>query len=185
MLGLSVAHGEWAFWAAGAPPSDAGSYCAQQAKGSANKTCAPNTRYHTNIDHGSICPTAYCVSNVTGEIAFCTSALGVPEQINIQIAGPDAVVVVIGVRRRGNGGAEARGRVPGESAALELDAGQEAHEDGAAPRGVRGPVRGVGRRGPPGDDLRARSGVDFDPDSRRSSRSPWSRGFLLIASVAG
>ena len=28
-----------AFWAAGAPPADAGSYCAQQAKGSANKTC--------------------------------------------------------------------------------------------------------------------------------------------------
>jgi len=84
-----------AFWADGKPPADAGSFCAQQARGSANKTCAPfsPTAAKPNIDHGSICPTAYCVSALSGEIEFCTSAQGVPEQVNIQIAGPDAVVV--------------------------------------------------------------------------------------------
>ena len=81
-----------AFWADGKPPVDAGSFCAQQARGSANKTCAPTTA-KPNIDHGSICPTAYCVSALSGELEFCNSALGVPEQVNIQIAGSDAVVL--------------------------------------------------------------------------------------------
>ena len=75
-------------WANGAPPANAGAYCAQQAKGSVNRTCAQNS-----LNHGSICPTSYCISNATGVLALCTSADGVPEQVNVQIAGPDAVVV--------------------------------------------------------------------------------------------
>jgi hypothetical protein len=45
------------------------------------------------FQHGSTCPLSYCISKTTGDIALCTSAHGVPEQVNIQIAGPDAVVV--------------------------------------------------------------------------------------------
>ena len=45
------------------------------------------------ISHGSACPTSYCVSRITGEVAFCSSGFGIPEQVNVQIAGPDAVVV--------------------------------------------------------------------------------------------
>ena len=35
------------------------------------------------MDHGNVCPTSYCMSNRTGTlaVAFCTSALGVPEQV--------------------------------------------------------------------------------------------------------
>jgi hypothetical protein len=81
-----------AFWANGSPPTDAGSFCAQQAKGSANHSCGPIDSPNVG-SHGSTCPTSYCVSQTTGEIAFCTSAYGVPEQVNVQIAGPDAVVI--------------------------------------------------------------------------------------------
>ena len=76
-------------WANGAPPANAGAYCAQQAKGSVNSTCAQAG----GLRHGSICPTSYCISNATGVLTFCTSADGVPEQVNVQIASPDAVVV--------------------------------------------------------------------------------------------
>jgi hypothetical protein len=86
-----------ALWAEGKPPANAGAFCAQQAKGSTNKTCGPpgHRDVFVNMDHGNVCPTSYCMSNRTGTlaVAFCTSALGVPEQINVQIAGPDAVVV--------------------------------------------------------------------------------------------
>ena len=83
-----------AFWAEGHPPADAGAFCAQQAKGSINKTCGPpGIHPFTNMCHGNICPTSYCISNATKVLTFCTSAYGVPEQVNIQIAGPDAVVV--------------------------------------------------------------------------------------------
>lgn len=82
-----------AFWAEGKPPADAASYCAQQAKGSANSSCWGNLPGEHGMSHGSVCPTSYCVSKVTGEIAFCSSAFGVPEQVNVQIAGPDSVVV--------------------------------------------------------------------------------------------
>ena len=76
------------FWSTGKPPANAGAYCAQQAKGSVNATCA-----QASLGHGSICPTSYCMSKATGKLALCTSALGIPEQVNVQIAGPDAVVV--------------------------------------------------------------------------------------------
>jgi len=76
-------------WANGAPPANAGAHCAQQAKGSVNKECA----VAGGLRHGSICPTSYCISNATRKLAFCTSADGVPEQVNVQIAGPDAVIV--------------------------------------------------------------------------------------------
>ena len=82
-----------AFWAHGAPPTGAGAFCAQQAKGSANSSCWGTLPGAHGISHGSACPTSYCISKSTGEIAFCTSASGVPEQVNVQVAGPDAVVV--------------------------------------------------------------------------------------------
>jgi hypothetical protein len=76
------------FWAEGKAPDNAGAFCAQQAKGSVEPTCV-----QSSLNHGSVCPTSYCMSNSTGKLALCTSADGVPEQINVQIAGPDAVVV--------------------------------------------------------------------------------------------
>eukprot|EP01047_Picozoa_sp_COSAG01_P049027 COSAG01_NODE_4819_length_4719_cov_3.955628_1_plen_609_part_00 len=36
---------------------------------------------------------AYCVSAVTGKLALCTSGFGVPEQVNVQIASGDTVVI--------------------------------------------------------------------------------------------
>ena len=76
------------FWAEGKAPDNAGAFCAQQAKGSVEGTCV-----QSSLSHGSICPTSYCMSNSTGKLALCTSANGVPEQVNVQIAGPDAVVI--------------------------------------------------------------------------------------------
>ena len=37
---------------------------------------------------------SYCVSKLTGNVTLCTSGhLGIPEQVNVQIAGPDSVVL--------------------------------------------------------------------------------------------
>eukprot|EP00755_Sulcionema_specki_P013817 Sspe_Gene.55011::Locus_30304_Transcript_1_1_Confidence_1.000_Length_1890::g.55011::m.55011 len=68
------------YWVHGKPPADAGANCAQMGKGN-----PMNANAHT--------ASAYCVSKTSGKLEFCTSATGVPEQINIQIASPDTVVV--------------------------------------------------------------------------------------------
>ena len=75
------------YWANGKPPADAGSFCAQQAKGSAMNPCV-----QSSLDHGSICPHSYCIT-ANGTQVQCQSVTGVPEQINLQIASPNSVVV--------------------------------------------------------------------------------------------
>jgi hypothetical protein len=74
-------------WAAGKPPADAANHCAQQAKGSAESPCV-----QSSLDHGSICPQSYCITANLTQVQ-CRSTTGVPEQINIQIASPNSVVV--------------------------------------------------------------------------------------------
>jgi hypothetical protein len=76
----------------------AGSSCVQQGRG--------NPAFAGCYNGGSSTPTsngvgnctghyvsAYCVSRRTGKLSLCTSGFGIPEQVNIQIAGVDTVVV--------------------------------------------------------------------------------------------
>jgi hypothetical protein len=77
------------YWAEGKPPSGVGSYCVQQGNGSANSTCSNAG----NLRHGAFCPTSFCISQASGELALCTSGDGIPEQVNVQIANNDSVVV--------------------------------------------------------------------------------------------
>ena len=84
-----------AYWADGVPPAGAGSFCAQQAKGVINATCGGLT----DLSHAHTCPTSYCVAKDTNTITLCTSAHGTPEQVNVQIAGRDAVVALCSERQ--------------------------------------------------------------------------------------
>ena len=96
------------YWAAGRPSPGAGSSCAQQGKGNpqanwgeyqsptgcvaGSPACANMTGYMGGGAQGHALG-AYCVSKATRKLALCTSALGVPEQVNVQIAGPNSVVL--------------------------------------------------------------------------------------------
>ena len=63
-------------WRLGRPPPNAGSFCAQQGNA---------TQAHV--------PSAFCMSARSGKIEACTSGHGIPEQVNVQIASCDSVVV--------------------------------------------------------------------------------------------
>ena len=77
-----------AHWAEGKPPSNASNFCAQQAKGSNENPCV-----QSSLDHGSICPHSYCIDAATKKQVQCVSLDGIPEQINLQIASPESVVI--------------------------------------------------------------------------------------------
>ena len=84
------------YWAEGRPPADAGSLCAQQGKGNADPHWDPaNNSVAGGLGSAAIAHTlgSYCVSAVTGNLTLCHSAEGEPQQINVQIAGPDSVVL--------------------------------------------------------------------------------------------
>ena len=105
------------YWFAGKPPAGAGSSCAQQGKGNPDASCWDYQRgvgmrcadnplwrgprdwghdpmvesmYNNTLAHviGS-----YCVAKATGNVTTCSSGLGVPEQVNVQIASSSSVVV--------------------------------------------------------------------------------------------
>ena len=76
------------YWRNGSPPAQAENHCAQQALGSSQNPCV-----QASLDHGSICPHSYCIDAATMNQVECQSVDGVPEQINVQIASPDTVVV--------------------------------------------------------------------------------------------
>jgi hypothetical protein len=83
-------------WVHGRPPAGAGSLCAQQGKGNNGPWAVANDSSTGNeATSGAIAHTlgGYCVSKATGNVTLCTQSYGVPEQINVQIAGPDSVVV--------------------------------------------------------------------------------------------
>ena len=74
-------------WATpGSPPAHAAAHCAQQGNG-ATATAATGG---TLTSRGSL---SYCIDRATRNISYCRSAQGVPEQVNVQIASPDSVVV--------------------------------------------------------------------------------------------
>jgi hypothetical protein len=73
-------------WAAGSPPAGASNHCAQQANGAT--ATAPAGGSPTS--RGTL---SYCIDAATHNISYCRSAQGVPEQVNVQIASPDSVVV--------------------------------------------------------------------------------------------
>jgi hypothetical protein len=77
------------YWAAGKPPPGVSNYCVQQGNGSLNSTC----NRAGNLRHGAICPTSYCISQVSGVQELCTSGDAIPEQVNVQIANNDSVIV--------------------------------------------------------------------------------------------
>ena len=65
-------------WATpGKIPPNASSFCAQQGNGS-------ESAHHSS---------AYCIDSATRNLTYCESVTGVPEQINVQIASPDSVIV--------------------------------------------------------------------------------------------
>lgn len=67
-------------WAAGSPPAEAGSSCAMP---------AANITGHNAVDASFAGPWCYCA----GVATTCIAPQSVPEQINLQLAGPDVVVV--------------------------------------------------------------------------------------------
>ncbi len=77
------------YWRAGKAPADAGSFCAQQGKGN------PEAHWDPVMGSGAQAHyiSAYCVSARSGKVEQCTSPQHVPEQVNVQIASPDTVVI--------------------------------------------------------------------------------------------
>jgi len=80
---------EW--WLDGKPPENAGASCAQQAKGNPQAPWKGSSPH----DSGSVGHAlgAYCVSATSGKIESCTSPMSTPEQVNVQIASGDSVVI--------------------------------------------------------------------------------------------
>ena len=80
---------EDAYWRDPASIKLAGSSCVQQGRG--------NPHYSFDEDMGGGAQahyvSAYCVSKVTGNLTLCTSGFGIPEQVNVQVASGDTVVV--------------------------------------------------------------------------------------------
>jgi hypothetical protein len=80
------------FWRDPGSIALAGSSCAQQGRGNPAKELQYMDS-HMGSGHDAHYASAYCVSAATGRLAPCTSGFGVPEQVNVQIASGDAVVV--------------------------------------------------------------------------------------------
>jgi hypothetical protein len=87
---------EWAslpdqdkYWYGGKPPADAGAHCAQQGKGN------PGAAWDADMGGGSQAHyiSSYCMSKVNNTLERCTSGRGIPEQVNVQIASGDSVVI--------------------------------------------------------------------------------------------
>ena len=77
------------YWRDAASAKLAGSSCVQQGRGN------PNYRFNADMGGGEQAHyvSAYCVSKVTGNLSLCTSGFGIPEQVNVQVASGDTVVI--------------------------------------------------------------------------------------------
>ena len=90
---------EWdRYWAEGRPPADIGASCVQHGRGNPLEPCAHSRQFadcvrnETGWDQPAF-GLSYCVSRTTRNMTFCSSAPRVPEQVNVQIASPTAVVI--------------------------------------------------------------------------------------------
>ena len=79
--------------AVGKPPANAGSSCAQLAKAPGLSKPTPVLDPKGVGGGGAWCMCKEGPGVAPNAYAYCTSATSVPEQINLQIAGPDTVVV--------------------------------------------------------------------------------------------
>ena len=81
-------------WRAGAPPDNAGDSCAMPAgpilDSRFNKTTETLNKATNTSWQGAWC---YCKDPSAARLGVCRAPSSVPEQINLQIAGPDVVVV--------------------------------------------------------------------------------------------
>jgi hypothetical protein len=77
-------------WFGGKPPADAGAHCAQQGKGNPG-----GANWDPDMGSGSDAHyiSSYCMSKVNRTLTRCTSGMGIPEQVNVQIASGDSVVI--------------------------------------------------------------------------------------------
>ena len=83
------------WWEHGAPPADAGAFCAQLANSPGINSCAsclPHSWRNWSVPGGINGSGCFCegLSNVWDD---CVSRHNTPEQINVQIAAPDTVVI--------------------------------------------------------------------------------------------
>ena len=77
------------YWVGGKAPADAGASCAQQGMGN------PAATWDSDMGSGAQAHViaAYCVGKSSGKLEMCTSGKGVPEQVNVQVASGDSVVL--------------------------------------------------------------------------------------------
>ena len=76
------------WWAHGAPPAEAGAFCAQMARSPGLNSKPAHCLHNPGGVNGSGC---FCEGSM--EWDDCVSRLNTPEQINVQIAAPDTVVL--------------------------------------------------------------------------------------------
>jgi hypothetical protein len=76
-------------WADPSTKLMANNSCAQQGRGN------PDANWDPDMGTGATAHTvsSYCVGKTTNKVQRCTSGKGIPEQVNVQIASGDAVVV--------------------------------------------------------------------------------------------
>jgi len=79
------------YWVGGKPPEGAKDSCAQQGLGN------PDASWGADMGGGAQAHviSAYCVpkDSTLGKVAQCTSGMGIPEQVNVQVASGDSVVL--------------------------------------------------------------------------------------------
>ena len=79
------------YWVGGKPPEGAKDSCAQQGLGN------PDASWGSDMGSGAQAHviSAYCVpkDSTLGKVAQCTSGMGIPEQVNVQVASGDSVVL--------------------------------------------------------------------------------------------
>jgi hypothetical protein len=77
------------YWVGGKPPAGAANSCAQQGLGN------PGASWDADMGSGAQAHviSAYCVGKSTGKLEMCTSGMGIPEQVNVQVASGDSVVL--------------------------------------------------------------------------------------------
>jgi hypothetical protein len=85
------------YWRNPASIKLAESSCAQQGRGNPNFVYDGDRWRSRGVHFGGGAQahyiSAYCVANTTGKLVWCASGFGVPEQVNVQVASHDTVVV--------------------------------------------------------------------------------------------
>ena len=78
-----------AMWVRGTPPADAAASCAMPGKADVSG----ETKVEGALGSWCFCKGAPGSGSGQAHSAYCTAGAGVPEQINVQLVGPDAVVL--------------------------------------------------------------------------------------------